>query len=98
MLLAEKLAARPELKGEAFNFSNEIQVSVREIVEHILNGMKSDLRPEIHNEVTNEIRHQYLSAEKARRELGWKPLFTLDEGLRKTIDWYSGFFAHEREF
>ena len=98
MLLAEKLAAQPELKGEAFNFSNEIQVSVREIVEHILNGMKSDLRPEIHNEVTNEIRHQYLSAEKARRELGWKPLFTLDEGLRKTIDWYSGFFAHEREF
>ena len=98
MLLAEKLAAKPELKGEAFNFSNEIQVSVQEIVEHILNGMKSDLRPEIHNEVTNEIRHQYLSAEKARRELGWKPLFTLDEGLRKTIDWYSGFFAHEREF
>ena len=97
MLLAEKLAAQPELKGEAFNFSNEIQVSVKEIVEHILNGMKSDLRPEIHNEVTNEIRHQYLSAEKARRELGWKPLFTLDEGLRKTIDWYSGFFAHERE-
>ena len=97
MLLAEKLAAQPELKGEAFNFSNEIQVSVQEIVEHILNGMKSDLRPEIHNEVTNEIRHQYLSAEKARRELGWKPLFTLDEGLRKTIDWYSGFFAHERE-
>lgn len=97
MLLAEKLAAQPELKGEAFNFSNEIQVSVQEIVEHILNGMKSDLRPEIHNEVTNEIRHQYLSAEKARRELGWKPMFTLDEGLSKTIDWYAGFFAHERE-
>lgn len=98
MLLAEKLAAQPELKGEAFNFSNEIQVSVREIVDRILSGMKSNLHPEIRNEVTNEIRHQYLSAEKARRELGWKPLFTLDEGLRKTIDWYSGFFAHEREF
>ena len=98
MLLAEKIAAQPKLKGEAFNFSNEIQVSVREIVEHILSGMNSDLHPEIRNEVTNEIRHQYLSAEKARRELGWNPMFTLDEGLRRTIDWYTGFFAHEREF
>ena len=98
MLLAEKLAARPALKGEAFNFSNEVQVSVREIVERLLRGMKSNLRPQIHNEATNEIRHQYLSAEKARRELGWKPMFTLDEGLRRTIDWYAGFFAHEREF
>ena len=97
MLLAEKLAARPALKGEAFNFSNEVQVSVREIVERLLRGMKSNLRPQIHNEATNEIRHQYLSAEKAQRELGWKPMFTLDEGLRKTIDWYTGFFAHERE-
>lgn len=97
MLLAEKLATRPELKGEAFNFSNELQVSVREIVEHILREMKSGLRPDIRNEVTNEIRHQYLSAEKARQELDWKPMFTLDEGLRKTIEWYEDFFAYERE-
>ena len=97
MLLAEKLAAQPELKGEAFNFSNEIQVSVREIVELILREMKSDLQPDIRNEVTNEIRHQYLSAEKARRDLGWKPMFTLDEGLRRTIEWYEEFFAYERE-
>ena len=23
--------------------------------------------------------------------LGWRPLFTLDEGLRRTIDWYTHF-------
>jgi CDP-glucose 4,6-dehydratase len=96
MLLAEKLAGRPELKGEAFNFSNEVQVSVREIVERISREMKSDLAPDIRNEVTNEIRHQYLSADKARLELGWKPMFTLDEGLHKTIEWYEDFFAYER--
>lgn len=94
MLLAEQLASRPELKGQAFNFSNEIQVSVREIVDRILKAMKSDLSPDIRNEVTNEIRHQYLSAEKARRELQWKPRFDLDEGLQRTIDWYRDFF-HE---
>jgi len=94
MLLAEQLASRPELKGQAFNFSNEIQVSVGEIVDRILKAMKSDLNPDIRNEVTNEIRHQYLSAEKARRELQWKPMFNLDEGLQRTIDWYRNFF-HE---
>jgi CDP-glucose 4,6-dehydratase len=92
MLLAEQLAARPDLKGQAYNFSNEIQVSVREIVERILKGMDSTLTPDIRNEVTNEIRHQYLSAEKARRDLKWKPMFTLNEGLIRTIDWYKDFF------
>jgi CDP-glucose 4,6-dehydratase len=91
MLLAEKLAAQPELKGEAFNFSNEIQVMVSQIVEKILRLMNSSLEPDIRNEVSNEIRHQYLSAEKARNLLGWSPLFTLDEALIKTIAWYHQF-------
>lgn len=91
MLLAEELCANPALKGQAFNFSNELQVSVRQIVQRILELMATDLQPEIHNRVTNEIRHQYLSAAKAREMLGWQPLFTLDEGLRRTIDWYRDF-------
>ena len=91
LLLAECLAARPELRGEAFNFSNESQVTVLELVNRILELMGSDLRPEIRNEASNEIRRQYLSAAKAREQLGWAPLFTLDEGLRKTIAWYRGF-------
>ena len=42
--------------------------------------MESDLQPEIRNEASNEIRHQYLSAEKAREMLGWQPLFTWMKG------------------
>ena len=92
MVLAEQMAGKPELKGEAFNFSNELQVSVLNLVEKILKLMKSDLQPVILNEASNEIRHQYLSAAKARKKLDWKPLFTLDEGLDKTIEWYQEFF------
>lgn len=95
MLLAEQLASHPELKGQAFNFSNEIQVTVREIVDRILKLMESNLKPRILNETSNEIRHQYLSAEKARRMLNWSPLFNLDEALVLTIDWYKDFFKHE---
>ena len=97
MLLAEKLAAQPELKGQAFNFSNEIQVTVSQIVCKILDKMESGLAPDIRNEVNNEIRHQYLSAAKARNLLEWSPLFTLEQGLRKTIAWYKEFLATESQ-
>jgi CDP-glucose 4,6-dehydratase len=95
LVLAEALAARPELAGEAFNFSNEIQVTVVDLVKRILDEMGSDLEPDIRNEASNEIVHQYLSAAKARRDLSWTPRFGLDEGLRRTIRWYTDFLSHE---
>lgn len=96
MLLAERLAENSALRGEAFNFSNELQMTVLELVQEILRRMGSSLTPEIRCEANNEIRHQYLSAEKARRVLGWRPLFTLDEGLERTIAWYREFFTREQ--
>ena len=93
MLLAEQLSARPELRGLAFNFSNEIQVTVLDLVKRILDCMKSPLQPDVRNEASNEIRHQYLSAERARRMLQWSPLFALDEGLQRTVAWYREYSA-----
>jgi CDP-glucose 4,6-dehydratase len=69
---------------------------VLEIVSKILRLMNSNLEPQVLNEASNEIRHQYLSAEKARRILNWHPLFNLDQALSSTIDWYKEFFTHER--
>jgi CDP-glucose 4,6-dehydratase len=93
MLSAEKMAENPKLNGEAFNFSNENPISVLDLVRQILALMNSGLEPVIQDRAKNEIRHQYLSATKARRELGWKPLFGLDEGLRCTVEWYNRFFG-----
>ncbi len=91
MHLAQALAENPALRGEAFNFSNESQISVLELVDKILALMHSDLRPEVRNEANNEIRHQYLSAAKAKRMLNWQPLFSLEQGLERTVDWYRTF-------
>ena len=96
LFLAEKLSAAPELRGEAFNFSNESQVTVVDLVQKISAMMGSKLMPDIRNEASNEIRHQFLSAEKARRVLGWTPQFTLDSGLERTIAWYREFLAEGR--
>ncbi len=93
MQLAERLAADRTLVGEAFNFSNETQISVLDVVGRILRLMNSTLAPDVRNEASNEIRKQYLSARKATMRLGWRPLFDLDIGLEKTIAWYRDYLA-----
>ena len=93
-LLAEQLGQRPQLAGEVFNFSYERRMTVLELVQKILVAMGSTLQPDVRNEASNEIRNQYLDAAKARRMLGWKPAYTLEEGLGETIEWYRR-YLHE---
>jgi CDP-glucose 4,6-dehydratase len=93
MLLAEALACHSALAGSAFNFSNETATSVLDLVQKIMCQMGSALTPDIHNNATNEIRAQYLSAERARRILHWAPHFSLDHGLTRTISWYKEFLV-----
>jgi CDP-glucose 4,6-dehydratase len=91
MLLAERLAGDSALRGAAFNFSNELQLTVREMVERILTIMGQKLDFDVRNEASNEIPHQYLSAKRAREQLGWQPLFSLEDGLNRTVNWYEEF-------
>jgi CDP-glucose 4,6-dehydratase len=92
--LAEKMFGQ-DLGGESFNFSNEIQITVLELVHEITRVMGLEMEPTILNKGRNEIKHQYLSAEKARRMLGWKPSYTLEDGLRETIEWYKVFLSRQ---
>lgn len=79
--------------GEAFNFSNETPVTVLEMARQIGRLMgREALEPDVRNTATNEIRDQFLSAEKARAALGWRPRFSLEQGLRETIPWYQALF------
>ncbi len=92
ILLAEKLRAA-RLAGCAFNLSNETPVAVIGLVKKIYSiaGRKPDYK--ILKRAKYEIQDQYLSSKKARRILGWKPKYSLDEGLKKTINWYRKYFA-----
>jgi len=94
MHLAEQLAQRPELAGHAFNFSHEDQLTVHDLVRRILAAMESNIQPRVMGEASHEIRWQHLSAAKARELLGWRPLFGLDEGLKRTISWYSNYLSN----
>lgn len=95
--LAEQMD-RAEVLGEAFNFSNELQITVLELVEKILKLMhKSYLEPVIQGQAQHEIKHQYLSAQKARRLLNWSPQYSLDTALLETIEWYRNFLGSTLE-
>jgi CDP-glucose 4,6-dehydratase len=94
LLLAEKLEEIPSIKGQAFNFSNENPLSAVEIAQKLLDLMGSNLKLEILGEASQEIKNQFLDATKAKTVLNWKPLFPLEEGLKRTISWYDAYFQH----
>ncbi|MGA1823521.1 MAG: GDP-mannose 4,6-dehydratase [bacterium] len=95
MYLAEQMDNQA-IHGQAFNFSNEIQVTVLELVNKIVKLMdRPDLEANILKKAEGEIKHQYLSAAKARKILGWSPHYTLEEGLKETVAWYREFLREE---
>ncbi len=92
--LARAMAENPGLQGEAFNFGMDGCKTVLDIVHAALKLMgREGLDPIVQNMASNEIREQYLSSEKAARLLGWTPLYSLEEALTETIEWYRAFFA-----
>jgi CDP-glucose 4,6-dehydratase len=86
--------ATDAIAGEAFNFSNESPLTVRELVDAIGRAVGTDdADPIILNHAPGEIHDQSLSAAKAQSLLGWRPAFDLESGLAETVEWYRDYLA-----
>lgn len=88
------------LRGRAYNFSYEMPRTVSEIVQEITTVLgRPDLEPDIQGTglPAGEIPHQYLAARRARQELNWTPRFGLEEGIRRTYDWYKALFDAQKD-
>ncbi len=95
LLLAERIG---ETKGEVFNAGHNKPVRVLDVVEAILRiAGRTDLRPDIRGTGNphGEIDRQWLDGSKAKRLLGWAPRVGLEEGLRKTMEWYQNYPQHQ---
>lgn len=93
LLLAENIE---KIKGEAFNFGSGEPISMIDLVNKIVTQIGTDLTPDVllTDKIANEIDAQYLSSEKVNLMFGWSPKVTIDEGLRRTIDWYREYWKH----
>ncbi|MBP6015440.1 MAG: GDP-mannose 4,6-dehydratase [Candidatus Promineofilum sp.] len=91
LMLAEKLT-ETGVRGEPFNLGSGCAVSALEVVRTIvaLSG-NPKLEPVILNEVENEILDEFLSPDKARQAIGWRPQYTLAGGLKETMAWYQAY-------
>lgn len=84
---------RSDVAGEAFNFGAQIGCTAFDIVEAIGRVMHVDPNPVVLNAAAFEIGDQLLDAGKARARLGWQPRWSLEDGLRATVDWYRAHLA-----
>ncbi|HCC59173.1 MAG TPA: hypothetical protein DEQ47_18315 [Solibacterales bacterium] len=92
VLMAARLAP-PGGAGEAFTCGPAEPLRAGEIVDHLRRLMgREDLEPVVLDKARAEIHDQYLSSAKAERMLGWKALYSLEDGLRRCIEWYRDYF------
>jgi UDP-glucose 4-epimerase len=75
--------------GETFNIGTEIETSVNQLAQAIvdLTGSSSAIRYVPNRDIDN-IRRRVLNIDRANVRLGWSPAVSLRDGLARTIDWY----------
>lgn len=93
LCIAEALMQRRALVGRAYNFSLDRPLTVMQVLSHIFEAVGLELAPNILGEASNEISAQHLDSTLARTELGWQPEIGLEDGLRRTAEWYRRYFA-----
>lgn len=81
---------RREVRGQAFNAGGGRPHPVGEVVELIARLVGTGVEPDVRGvgNPEGEIDRQYVDSAKIRELVGWRPEIELEEGLRRTIDWY----------
>jgi CDP-glucose 4,6-dehydratase len=81
---------RGEGRGEAFNAGGGSPHRVLDVVRLICRLAGTDVEPDVRGAGTpaGELDRQWVDASKLRSLTGWEPKVELEEGLRRTIEWY----------
>jgi CDP-glucose 4,6-dehydratase len=80
----------PAHRGKAWNAGHGRAVSVLELVGELIAASGKEIEPDIRGNSgrAGEVDRRYLDSTAIREQLGWRPQWTLEDGLRKTYGWY----------
>jgi len=80
----------PKAKWEVFNFCTGRDITIKELIGLIskLTGFKGKVQWNTIPARPLDIKKLVGSYEKAKKVLGWRPKYTLEEGLKKTIEFW----------
>jgi len=74
--------------GEVFNVGTGVETRVNELATLLIRLIGADVKPEhTDRRDVDNIRRRVVNIEKTRRALRWVPEVTLEEGLRRTVEW-----------
>ncbi|RLI92046.1 MAG: UDP-glucose 4-epimerase [Candidatus Altiarchaeales archaeon] len=85
---ANLLALEKDTDSRVFNIGTGVETSVEELYNRLKKLLDSKLSPIYGEAIRGEVRKICLDSALARKELGWTPENTLDDGLEKTIEWF----------
>jgi CDP-glucose 4,6-dehydratase len=90
LAIEHEVGAGGPAAGEAFNAGGERPHSVAEVLEEIAEVSGRRVEPEYHGtgSPAGEIDRQYVDSAKLRALTGWRSEVELQEGLRRTLEWY----------
>jgi nucleoside-diphosphate-sugar epimerase len=75
--------------GSVINIANGERVSLNQLLEQLKTiTSKPDVKPDYQKSRLGDVRHSLADISRAREILGYEPQVGLEEGLRRTIDWW----------
>ncbi|MCH5585276.1 GDP-mannose 4,6-dehydratase [Shimazuella sp. AN120528] len=83
------LAALKAGNNEVFNIGTGVHTTLNQLVEKLQQISGKALETIYEKERLGDIKHSYFTVNKAKNNLHWTPEVSLDEGLRKTYQYYS---------
>jgi UDP-glucose 4-epimerase len=86
---ANLLAAKSNVSDEVFNVGTGVETSLADLATKLRDVMGSDIGVEYCPErKTASIRKRQADVSSARDRLGFEPLVSLEEGLRRLVEWW----------
>lgn len=75
--------------GQVFNIAFGQQTTLLELFKNLQSALDVSIEPRFGPERLGDIPHSLASIEKAQNLLGYKPLVSVSEGLKRTVRWYT---------